>query len=125
MDQHELMGDDRLRALLLALVRRVQEIDPSGRVPTLDIEGFGMRFLLLRTDREPDHQLSPREREIAKMVGLGLTNKMIASMLDISLYTVSAHLRRIFVKLDVQTRAAMVAALSGPAGHPMRRPALT
>jgi DNA-binding CsgD family transcriptional regulator len=47
------------------------------------------------------------------MVGLGCTNKMIAASLGISLYTVSTHLRRIFAKLGVQTRAAMVAVLAG------------
>ena len=57
--------------------------------------------------------LSPREHEIARMVGQGYTNRAIARVLDISLYTVSAHMRRIFTKLGVGTRAAMVAALSG------------
>ena len=57
--------------------------------------------------------LSPREHEIARMVSQGYTNRAIARVLDISLYTVSAHMRRIFTKLGVGTRAAMVAALSG------------
>jgi RNA polymerase sigma factor (sigma-70 family) len=58
--------------------------------------------------------LTPREREIARMVGDGFTNKEIASVLEISSWTVSTHLRRIFGKLDVGTRAAMVARLSPP-----------
>jgi DNA-binding CsgD family transcriptional regulator len=55
--------------------------------------------------------LSPREQEIARMVASGYTNKQIASVLGISTWTVSTHLRRIFCKLDVGTRAAMVARL--------------
>jgi DNA-binding NarL/FixJ family response regulator len=58
--------------------------------------------------------LSPREQEIARMVAQGFTNKEIASVLDISSWTVSTHLRRIFSKLDVTTRAAMVARLVDP-----------
>ena len=58
--------------------------------------------------------LSPREQEIARMVANGFTNKEIASVLDISSWTVSTHLRRIFSKLDVTTRAAMVARLIDP-----------
>jgi DNA-binding CsgD family transcriptional regulator len=58
--------------------------------------------------------LSPREHEIARMVAEGRTNKEIASVLDISSWTVSTHLRRIFSKLDVTTRAAMVARLVDP-----------
>lgn len=56
--------------------------------------------------------LSPRELEIARMVALGYPNKTIASLLDISPWTVNTHLKRIFAKLDVTTRAAMVARLS-------------
>jgi len=46
------------------------------------------------------------------MVARGYPNKTIASVLDISAWTVSTHLRRIFAKLGVSSRAAMVAELS-------------
>jgi RNA polymerase sigma factor (sigma-70 family) len=52
--------------------------------------------------------LSPREQEIICLIAAGLSNKQIASRLDISIWTVSAHLRRIFTKLKVDTRAAVV-----------------
>ncbi len=52
--------------------------------------------------------LSPREQEIICLIAAGLANKQIASRLDISIWTVSAHLRRIFIKLKVDTRAAVV-----------------
>jgi DNA-binding CsgD family transcriptional regulator len=60
---------------------------------------------------EAGASLSPREGEIVRMVALGYTNKEIARVLDISAWTVSAHLRRVFAKLEVTTRAAMVARL--------------
>jgi DNA-binding CsgD family transcriptional regulator len=46
------------------------------------------------------------------MVAMGLTNAAIASKLNVSPWTVSTHLRRIFAKLDVTTRAAMVAVIT-------------
>lgn len=52
--------------------------------------------------------LSPREQEIICLIALGLSNKQIATRLNISIWTVSAHLRRIFTKLKVDTRAAVV-----------------
>jgi DNA-binding CsgD family transcriptional regulator len=55
--------------------------------------------------------LSPREQEIARMVAKGYPNKMIAAVLEISTWTVSSHLRRIFAKFGVASRAAMVARL--------------
>jgi DNA-binding CsgD family transcriptional regulator len=42
---------------------------------------------------------------------------MIASVLDISEWTVGTHLRRVFTKLEVNSRAAMVARLLGEEGR--------
>jgi DNA-binding CsgD family transcriptional regulator len=52
--------------------------------------------------------LTPREMQIVALVSEGRVNKQIAHDLGISEWTVSTHLRRIFAKLDVDTRAAMV-----------------
>lgn len=52
--------------------------------------------------------LTERELQIASLVALGNSNKQIAHQLRISEWTVSTHLRRIFVKLKVDSRAAMV-----------------
>jgi DNA-binding NarL/FixJ family response regulator len=55
--------------------------------------------------------LSPREIAIAKLVAKGLPNKSIGSHLHISPWTVATHLRRIFVKLGVTSRTAMITRL--------------
>jgi DNA-binding CsgD family transcriptional regulator len=52
--------------------------------------------------------LTERELQITTLVALGKGNKQIASQLCISEWTVSTHLRRIFIKLGVDSRAAMV-----------------
>ena len=57
--------------------------------------------------------LSPREYQIALRVAMGLVTKEIASQLNCSAYTVSTHLRRVYAKLDVDTRGGMVARLLG------------
>jgi DNA-binding CsgD family transcriptional regulator len=59
------------------------------------------------------HSLSPRESQIARLIADGATNRLIASALEISLWTVSTHIRRIFAKLGVNSRAEMVAQLFG------------
>jgi DNA-binding CsgD family transcriptional regulator len=79
----------------------------------LDVEVDGVRCLLVRSRPHPHAHsaLSPRELEIARMVATGYPNKIIADVLDISEWTVGTHLRRIFAKLGVGSRAAMVSRL--------------
>jgi DNA-binding CsgD family transcriptional regulator len=76
-----------------------------------DIVLDGAHYLLLRLPHvaKPRVQLSPREQEIVRMVAQGHPNKVIADVLNISSWTVCTHLRRIFAKLGVGSRAAMVA----------------
>jgi DNA-binding CsgD family transcriptional regulator len=97
-----------VRYLVVRCATRVGPSPDGARGPT----PVGMR-----SDRGP--ALSPREYEIAGMVAKGYANKTIASLLDISSWTVSSHLRRIFSKLDVTSRAAMVARLldGGPSSE--------
>lgn len=55
--------------------------------------------------------LSPRERGIADLVSRGLTNRQIAELSYVSENTVKQHLKRIFTKLEVNSRAALVQAV--------------
>jgi LuxR family transcriptional regulator, maltose regulon positive regulatory protein len=60
------------------------------------------------TAMEAGVNLSVRERMIVRLMGHGLTNKMIARQLSIAPETVKSHAKRIFWKLAVQTRAQAV-----------------
>lgn len=53
--------------------------------------------------------LTDREREVLTLLAQGLTNKEIAEKLVITTNTVKRHLKAIFEKLDVHTRAAATA----------------
>src|SRR5262249_34675738 len=78
----------------------------------MDLEVDGLRCRITRLPRKPAPSrvlLSPREREIARRVAKGYPNKTIAGVLEISCWTVGTYLRRIFAKLNVCSRAAMVA----------------
>jgi DNA-binding CsgD family transcriptional regulator len=52
--------------------------------------------------------LTDRELQVATLIASGHSNKQAAQQLNISEWTVSAHLRRIFMKLNVESRSAMV-----------------
>jgi len=86
---------------------------PPAEEVLVDTEVDGSRYLLLRMPSPNRNriQLSPREQEIVRMVAKGHPNKVIADVLNISAWTVCTHLRRIFAKLGVGSRAAMVAQL--------------
>jgi DNA-binding CsgD family transcriptional regulator len=49
--------------------------------------------------------LTPREKEVAALVGRGLTNRQIATELSISEHTAATHVRRILKNLGLQSRA--------------------
>ncbi|MCB0103927.1 MAG: response regulator [Anaerolineales bacterium] len=53
--------------------------------------------------------LTDREREVLNLLAQGMTNKEIADKLVITTNTVKRHLKAVFEKLDVHTRAAAVA----------------
>jgi two-component system nitrate/nitrite response regulator NarL len=111
-----------LKALARRLVKQATSANQSSAIREgeeqddviLDLEVDGVRCLLLRAHprtEAPLVTLSPREQEIARMVAKGYPNKTIAAVLEISSWTVCTHLRRIFAKLSVGSRAAMVARL--------------
>jgi DNA-binding CsgD family transcriptional regulator len=60
---------------------------------------------------EPLESLTQRETQIAVLVSRGKGTKQIAGRLRISEHTVRSYMRRIFSKLRVSTRPAMVAQL--------------
>jgi two-component system, NarL family, nitrate/nitrite response regulator NarL len=64
---------------------------------------------------DPIHSLSPREREILRLIARGDSNKHIARALDIAETTVKIHVQHILRKLDLSTRvhAAVYAAERG------------
>lgn len=104
--------------LVRQLLEHAQE-QPAPRddaAPThevmLEVRMDGHAYRLVRTERPPPParvHLSPREQEIVRLVAKGLPTKAIADVLDVSLWTVATHLRRVFTKLGVSSRAEMVA----------------
>jgi DNA-binding CsgD family transcriptional regulator len=63
-----------------------------------------------RSRREPEaaNRLTPREREIVELVATGATNREIAAHLVLSPRTVDHHLRQVFAKLGISSRAELI-----------------
>ena len=128
-------GDEanEIQLLLRVLLSRIDRTTACGKADgiILDTDIDGIRCMFIKSVKKSGPiqiVISPRERTIARMVAAGHPNKTIASVLRISTWTVSTHLRRVFAKLGVGSRAAMVAHLMESGiltGHIDKAPAET
>ena len=110
--------DELIRKLVSHVVGARDSVVPAGpdfsrEEIIIDTNVDGVRYLMVRMPscNSALVSLSPREQEISRMVARGYPNKTIAGILNISCWTVCAHIRRIFAKLGVASRATMVARL--------------
>jgi DNA-binding CsgD family transcriptional regulator len=72
-------------------------------------------YLALRhtlDDDPPTLGLTVREAQIANLICAGRQNKEIAYLIGLSQFTIENHLRRIYRKLGIHNRAALVARMS-------------
>jgi len=87
--------DAALRAVTAGLIVRSPAVIETG-------------FISLE-ENDIQEPLTPRELDVLGAIMDGLTNKLIARQLDISLHTVKFHVESVFRKLGVRTRAEAVA----------------
>jgi DNA-binding NarL/FixJ family response regulator len=67
-----------------------------------------------RRDPSTLDQLTPQELQIIQFVGEGATNRVVAAQLFLSPRTIDYHLRQIFTKLDISSRAELIRLRPGP-----------
>jgi ATP/maltotriose-dependent transcriptional regulator MalT len=96
----------------LNLVRETEEAD-SLLLRALSIGCFaGLYQVFVEGGQEIEplssEVLSAREGDVLRLVGRGMSNKRIAQALTITPETVKSHVKRIFIKLEVKSRAAAV-----------------
>ncbi|HEY9622985.1 MAG TPA: LuxR C-terminal-related transcriptional regulator [Crinalium sp.] len=105
-DAHAFNADDLadLSALCLHLSTRLAELRSKPVVAELT----GSNATASVKDR-----LTPREIQIAELVAQGLTNAQIGASLWITEHTVKQALKRMFRKLEISSRAELVAKIAG------------
>ncbi len=110
---------------LIISLERFREDNPTSTLSLSDETAYssvigrfevdGQSYLIVKAkeffknaELNPIALLTSRELQIATLVAQGCSNKQMANLLRISKWTISTHLRRIFIKLGVDSRAAMV-----------------
>ena len=99
-------------APVVKIRQSIEDVFGGGAVMTPSIAIRVMQFFNndgMRKGSVSDCELSAREKEVLALLTEGLSYKMIAARLDISYFTVNAHLRRIYEKLQVNSKAGAVA----------------
>jgi DNA-binding CsgD family transcriptional regulator len=103
------LGD---RQFIVTLASDLHSDAEHMQICRFELGGFGL--MVIEDGHKDDTmddvvaRLTSRELEIAILVAQGHANKNIAYRLRISEWTVATYLRRIFAKLNVESRAAMV-----------------
>lgn len=89
---------------LIDAVRRIAEGDAvfSPRLAGFVLDAFG-RAISAPRDPELD-QLTPREREVLRLIARGLAYKQVARKLSISIKTVETHVSSVLRKLQLSSR---------------------
>jgi DNA-binding NarL/FixJ family response regulator len=99
---------------LVAVIRRVADgEDPLkdeviGRPDLVDRIMDGFRESFRRADQPPDIPLTPRELDVLRHVAVGMRNREVGELLDVSEQTVKNHLSSILHKLGVPNRTHAV-----------------
>ena len=104
------------RTLLAVPMGAGRAAEGGGRRPVAGhIVCSGTEYVVYDTEDEtaepdatPAEILTQRELQIASLIGDGKSDKEIAQQLGISIYTVREYIRRVFAKLKIGRRAAVV-----------------
>ncbi len=94
-DHRNALGEGRFREIM----RKAGEMSLADAVAYA-----GAGPTLPDPDGSPLAALTNRQREIARLVATGLTNRRIATQLGISEWTVVNHVRQVMIKLDCPSR---------------------
>lgn len=95
------------------LVEAVKEVYSGGSWLDKGSISRVVSKLLEQEGGREDHQLTPRELEVVRMVARGLRNRAIAEQLSISEGTVKIHLHNIYQKLGIDGRLELAVYAQG------------
>ena len=95
------------------ILAAIEEVHRGGSPMTSQIARMLVQSFRRPTATAKEQNLTSREQEILRLVARGYRTKEVAETLTISTLTVESHLRNIYGKLHVRSRAGAVARFLG------------
>ena len=96
------------RAADTDLVEAVRSVARGGSFISPHAEGTLMKKVLDDPEGDPTEKLTPREREVVKLIAEAYTNKEIAAILNLAEKTVESHRANVLAKLGMRDRVEIV-----------------
>jgi len=90
------------------IIKGLEDIFHGGAIMTPSIALRVMQSFQPKTKPALTFNLTHRETEVLRLLSEGMSYKMIAAEMDISYFTVNAHIRKIYQKLQVNSSAEAV-----------------
>jgi len=81
----------------------IEEVYQGGAYMTPSVALRVMHYFNKPLQQKEEYKLTPKEKEVLKLLSDGLSYKMVADKLGISYYTVNAHIKKIYEKLHVHS----------------------
>ena len=85
------------------ITQSIEEVYQGGAYMTPSVALRVMNYFGKPTNNDENYNLSPREKEVLKLLTDGLSYKMIADRIGISYFTVNIHVKKIYTKLHVHS----------------------
>ena len=83
----------------------------NGKIARQVVDFFNKQLKKTVSSYTSDYNLSNREKEVLTLLMDGLSYKQIAAKCNVSLDTISSHIRNIYSKLNIHSRAELAAKL--------------
>ena len=85
------------------ITQSIEEVYQGGAYMTPSVALRVMQYFNKPLQQKEEYKLTPKEKEVLKLLSDGLSYKMVADRLGISYYTVNAHIKKIYEKLHVHS----------------------
>ncbi len=98
-------------ASIAQIIQGIEDVLNDGAAITPSIALKVMQYFREKPASAPanDHGLTPKEREVLRLLAEGQSYKMVADQLNNSYFTVNNHVKKIYQKLQVHSLAEAVA----------------